>query len=150
MDIKQKIALFPHSPGVYRYYDAEGNLQAGMHHWAGHWQLPAADNCSCSLLTQQKNMPTALPVGDGIHLRTELLLQGQTGTLQKIPMLTGLETGEMIAADPRRPSLILRRGEGLSLWELAKTSGSTMAAIQQANGLTGQPEPEQMLLIPVL
>ena len=26
MNIKQKIALFPHSPGVYRYYDSEGNV----------------------------------------------------------------------------------------------------------------------------
>lgn len=26
MDIKDKIALFPHSPGVYRYYDSEGNV----------------------------------------------------------------------------------------------------------------------------
>lgn len=26
MDVKDKIKLFPHSPGVYRYYDAEGNV----------------------------------------------------------------------------------------------------------------------------
>jgi len=26
MDIRQKISLFPHSPGVYRYYDTEGNV----------------------------------------------------------------------------------------------------------------------------
>lgn len=26
MDVKDKIKLFPHSPGVYRYYDSEGNV----------------------------------------------------------------------------------------------------------------------------
>ena len=26
MDVKEKIKLFPHSPGVYRYYDSEGNV----------------------------------------------------------------------------------------------------------------------------
>ncbi len=26
MDVREKITLFPHSPGVYRYYDSEGNV----------------------------------------------------------------------------------------------------------------------------
>lgn len=26
MDVKEQISLFPHSPGVYRYYDSEGNV----------------------------------------------------------------------------------------------------------------------------
>ena len=26
MTLKEKISLFPHSPGVYRYYDSEGNV----------------------------------------------------------------------------------------------------------------------------
>ena len=26
MNLKDKIKLFPHSPGVYRYYDSEGNV----------------------------------------------------------------------------------------------------------------------------
>ena len=26
LTLKEKISLFPHSPGVYRYYDSEGNV----------------------------------------------------------------------------------------------------------------------------
>ncbi len=36
------------------------------------------------------------------------------------------------------------------LWELAKESLSTVEAIRQANGLTEDPTPNQMLLIPVV
>ena len=35
------------------------------------------------------------------------------------------------------------------LWELAKATNSTVEAIRKANGLTGQPSADQMLLIPI-
>ena len=67
-----------------------------------------------------------------------------------IPMLTGLEIGEATEPDPNRPGVILRRAGDQSLWELAKKFGSTVDAIQAANGLQQEPESDQMLLIPVL
>ena len=71
-------------------------------------------------------------------------------TRQQIPMVTGLELGEARQPDPGRPSLILRRSDDRRLWDIAKESGSTMAAIRRANGLQEEPMPGQMLLIPVL
>ena len=53
------------------------------------------------------------------------------------------------APDPQRPSLVLRRAGGESLWDMAKKSGSTVAAIRSANKLTEEPKPGQILLIPV-
>jgi len=56
----------------------------------------------------------------------------------------------MLQPDPNRPSLLLQRmGEG-DLWSLAKATGSTVDAILDANGLQGEPAPDQMLLIPVI
>ena len=67
-----------------------------------------------------------------------------------IPMVTALDLGELRQPDPMRPSLILRRSEGKSLWELSKETGSTVLAIQEANGLQSEPDDTQMLLIPVV
>ena len=64
-------------------------------------------------------------------------------------MVTGLEMGELQQPDPNRPSLILRRSGGQSLWELAKAHGSTVDAIRGANRLEEEPDETQMLLIPV-
>jgi hypothetical protein len=65
-------------------------------------------------------------------------------------MITAVELGQQKQPDPNRPSLILRRAGDQRLWDLAKDSGSTMDAIRRANGLKGDPLPDQMLLIPVI
>ena len=81
--------------------------------------------------------------------RGDLPVQLITTGGQGIDMITELEPGPTAEANPQRPSLILRRAGGESLWEMAKKSGSTVAAIRSANKLQEEPKPGQMLLIPV-
>ncbi len=139
-------------PGTFQtlYYDPEGNLQSDLRNWTGHWQLPAKENCHFAMAAELAAQPTAMQLGGKTQLQADLQLEVQTGAVEQLPMVTGLEIGEMVTPDPKRPSLILRRSEGMSLWELAKGCGSTVEAIEKANGLTGEPDPQNMLLIPVV
>lgn len=84
------------------------------------------------------------------NLRGMMMVSTVTTGDSGIPMVTGLQMEEPSAPDPDRPSIILRRVRNASLWEIAKSSGSTVEAIQRANHLDGEPEDGQMILIPVL
>lgn len=90
-----------------------------------------------------------IPISDGQLLRTSYPVSMQVYSGQSIPMVTELELGEERPADPDRPSIILRRAGDEGLWAIAKNAGSTVAAIRNANGLEGEPEAGQMLLIPI-
>ena len=68
---------------------------------------------------------------------------------QTIPVVTSLELGDLKEPDPNRPSVVMRRAGDEGLWAIAKGYGSTVAAIQEANQLDGEPEYGQMLLIPI-
>ena len=66
-----------------------------------------------------------------------------------LPMITALELGTLREPLEDRPSLILCRGGGRSLWEMARASGSTVEAIRTANGLEDDETDDRMYLIPV-
>ena len=63
--------------------------------------------------------------------------------------VVAVEIGEAREPDPGSPSLILSRVGEDGLWETAKSAGSTVDAIQKANGLQEEPAPGKLLLIPV-
>lgn len=134
-------------PGQFQvlYYDAEGNLQSAMPRWEGSWSLSAGDNARIDAQVA----PSGRPLGDNNEVSADILLQTQTGTRQGIPMVTGLELGEMTALDPNRPSLILRKVGNDRLWDVAKQTGSTVEAIRSANGLTDDSAAQKILLIPI-
>lgn len=79
------------------------------------------------------------------ELGMDLCVGGNWG----IPMITGLELGEVIPADLERPSVILRRVGSDTVWDIAKAYGSTVERINEANALESEPLPDRMLLIPL-
>ena len=129
-------------------YGEDGRLQASTARWEG-TQTLAADADSCITAVPLGAEAQAVTGGGKIALKAELPLELTATAMQTIPMVTGVERGQKKQPEPGRPSLILRRAGEACLWDIAKAAGSTMEAIQRANGLSGEPMPNQMLLIPV-
>ena len=139
-------------PGTFlmQYYDMEGNLRTATQNWEQNLKLPAGENATVEATLWPVGKPQGNLISGSAALAADLKLTTETGYKGAIPMVTGLEMGELQQADPNRPSLILRRSGGQSLWELAKMHGSTVEAIRGANRLETEPDETQMLLIPVV
>ena len=137
-------------PGQFQvlYYGQNGRLQSATARWEGRQHFPA-DGGSQIFAVPLGADSQAIAGNGGILLKTELLMELTAVTMQSIPMVSGAELGQPIQPDPNRPSLILRRAGDCCLWDIAKATGSTMEAIRRVNALSGEPMPEQMLLIPV-
>lgn len=138
-------------PGNFQmlYYDGEGNLQSQNARWQSQWELQADPQAGILVTGQPSGRPQASLDGTSIHARADVLVDMMSVTQSGLPMVTALELGEEESPDPGRPSLILRSIGTDSLWDVAKQCGSTVESIQQANGLTEEPEPGRILLIPV-
>ena len=85
----------------------------------------------------------------GSNLAGEITVDMTITTETDIPMIESLELGELQKPDENRPSLILRRVGKDSLWEIAKSCGSSVEDIRLCNGIASDPTEESILLIPV-
>lgn len=155
------MAFYPHTMALFRkddgvegnlagnfqilYYDGNGQLQGAVSRWQSPWRLPISEEADLTAGIR----PSGIPQASGGDLRSDILLDLQTMDTQGFSVVTAMELGEAQQPDPDRPSLILRRLENETLWDLAKKTGSTVAAIRSANGLQDEPSADQMLLIPI-
>ena len=131
------------------YRDENGDLQTAAARWSAGHTMAADGNCRvCARLAGEERFDCVM-TESGMELRGKLELQTQTVSDAGMNMVTALELGEVKEPDPGRPSLILRRVDGQTLWELAKCCGSTPEMIRAVNGLENEPDSRQMLLIPV-
>lgn len=125
------------------YEDAHGELRSSVEDQAEEIALPIAADA------ELYSSVRAVTLGEDDTL-AQLQLELQTISTQSIPMLTAIGIGEKEEPNEERPSLILRRMDAQSLWELAKNNGSTVEEIRKANSLAQEPEQGQMLLIPIV
>jgi hypothetical protein len=137
-------------PGQFQvlWYDDKDALQSSTARTEERWDTPAGEDTQITA-TVLPGAPPSATVGSGMELKGESVLSVSTTVRRGLPMVTGLTIGEERNREPNRPSLILRRAGNASLWEIAKSTGSTVAAIREANTLEEDPAPDQILLIPV-
>ena len=131
------------------YRDPEGRLQSASQRWTGHRQLPAGEDTRLDADAQYPENLTGVPDGGKLRVKLDLPLIWTAEANQSFPQVTGVTVGEAKASEEDRPSLILRRLGKDRLWDVAKETGSTMAAIRKANGLAEAAAPDRLLLIPV-
>lgn len=130
------------------YLDNSESLQGVSGRSDEKWILPS-DRDNSVLLSIMPDIPAAVFHSEGADVSGTLRLDASVMTEQILPMVTGLEFGDMEEPDPNRPSLILRKTGESRLWDLAKECGSTVDAIYKANELQSEPESDRILLIPV-
>lgn len=137
-------------PGAFQtlYYGEDGGLHGAAGRWTGRQTWGAGEGAEVSAVPRFAQPQAALGAGV-ITAKAELPVDLVTTARQSLPMVTGVELGQSLPPDPARPSLIVRRAGDARLWDIAKGSGTTVAAIKKANGLQDEPAPGQMLLIPV-
>ena len=137
--------------GVFQllYEDEDGALQSAVKHWEQQWSIDGADETVTMVDVLQDGMPSAMSGAGSVQLKGTVGLSAVTEGKRGVQMLCGMDAGEVKEPAMDRPSLILRRSDGERLWDIAKSCGTTVQAICQANELQTEPAPGQMLLIPV-
>lgn len=136
-------------PGQFNalYYDTEGLLQSATTKFNG-TQAVEADGIDA--WTQSDGALQTIAGADSTIMRGGYSLQiGQTEDAELSPV-AAITAEEPREKDPARPSLILRKAGNNSLWDIAKQCGATVQAIEEANGLQAEADPDRVLLIPVL
>lgn len=130
------------------FCDQSGALASSVAKTEGAWRIPCDPNGKVQPIACPSGSPKAA-LGGGASVRCDVAVEAAVTAQQGLPMVTGLELGEMNEPDPARPSLVLKRADDQGLWNVAKQCGSTVEAIRKANHLTDEPVIGQILLIPI-
>lgn len=126
----------------------DGSLQTVSSRWEDTRKLQGDPDADTVVYPQISGLQVLHGNGNAL-IKTQQAVECLPTVGNKLRMITQLRTGKKREKEKNRPSLILQRSVGESLWEIARKNMTTVAAIREANQLEGDPQPGQILLIPV-
>lgn len=132
------------------FYDENGQLQSALSRWEKNWPWESGESTHMSAMTGCAGKLQTIANNGSLESQADIAVELMEKDGKGLDVVVGLELGELKETDPGRPTLILRRAGKQSLWEMAKSCGSTVEAIRQINDLTQEPKRGQVLLVPVL
>ncbi len=139
-------------PGLFQmlYYDSEGVLQPATAQWQWEKAEKLPEDGTVTMWCAAVGSPLASSAGETTVMQADCVVTAVTAAKKEMPMVTGLGLGESSPKDPARPSLILQRAGKENLWSVAKRNSTTVSAIREANDLQDEPDPDRILLIPIM
>lgn len=132
------------------YLDEQGSLRCARKEIPVRCSFPCSGDTACFAQSPTTSDLFATPAAGGIEVRLSVEFFCRLERETKADTVVRARVGAVRDDDHRRPSVVLRlAAPGEELWDLAKSYGTTMEGIRQANGLEENSLPlGQMLLIP--
>lgn len=130
-------------------YDESGMLCARTGRWECAMPMETHRDTNLQMYPCLPGVPELTPIPGGVDVGENLTVSQVADCQQEFTVVSSLELGEKMKRDPNRPSLILCRAGDEGLWNLAKSCNTTVQAIKNANGLTQDPAPDRIILIPI-
>lgn len=128
------------------YYDRQQQLQSMTVKWEQEQEAP----CEKGMQLRCFAVPGGKAEASLTEVGGQLLLDFSCICTEPMEMVASITVGEEKTAEENRPAIVVCRAGDEGLWKLAKKAGSTVAAIRAMNELSDEPEPNQMLLIPII
>lgn len=132
-------------------YDNGGTLQALTAKTSISHEIALSNGAACLAMISPIGEVSFHLNANGAEVRCSALLSVHCNSQEKLRTLCGGEIDTETNAADKRPSLIVRTvHKDTSLWDLAKTHGTTMEEIMAANHLDSMLLPDDvMLLLPI-
>ncbi len=130
------------------YYNTEGKLEGKFLKTEAKVETATDKQCTVTAFVNYTDRPVGLVSGDKLEISCGGVADMRFFAEDGLCMIKAISLSER-SEQGEKPSLILKKAGCQSLWDIAKSCSSSVAAIKEMNQLTGEPDRNQMLIIPI-